>query len=68
MSSGENTGAANLYGPALARFGHHLSVEQQDMLRQAARQLHGAVDALRAFELTNADEPVTAFAVADRED
>ena len=64
----EDIGAATLVRPALEKFGHLLNADQKEKLRQAAGPLQAAADALRAFELRNADEPATTFAVADRQD
>ncbi len=64
----EDIGAATLVRPALEKFGHLLNADQKEKLRQAAGPLQAAADALRAFELRNADEPAATFAVVDRQD
>ncbi|MDA1258438.1 MAG: hypothetical protein O3C10_11455 [Chloroflexi bacterium] len=53
---------------ALARFGDRLDDSQRDLLIKTARQLEGAADDLRRWELVNGDEPDMSFAAIQGQD
>ncbi|MBT3941185.1 MAG: hypothetical protein HOC77_04730 [Chloroflexi bacterium] len=53
---------------AIQRFGDRLNTEQRAVLIKTAQQLEDAAEDLRQWELTNGDEPDTAFSAIDGQD
>ncbi len=53
---------------ALQRFGDRLDDDQREVLIRTAQQLEDAAEELRRWELSNGDEPDSAFSAIEGQD
>jgi hypothetical protein len=63
LSAASQAEVENAYKNILDRYGERLSAEQKKDVRRLLVQQQKGIDGLRAFPLTNADEPATVLRV-----